>query len=60
MSYMQARELALWESLFHQCLVPRIEERLRRTVIIQLSKRKGDDVFLEMFPFTLYWDWKWK
>ncbi|KAH7552928.1 hypothetical protein BM1_07901 [Bipolaris maydis] len=40
MSYMQARELALWESLFHQCLVPRIEERLRRTVIIQLSKRK--------------------
>lgn len=48
MSYMQARELTLWESLFHQCLVSRIEERLRRTAIIQLSKRKGDRVLLEM------------
>lgn len=46
MSYVQAHELALWESLFHQCLVSQIEKRLRRTAIIQLSKRKGDHVLL--------------
>ncbi|XP_014556619.1 hypothetical protein COCVIDRAFT_26627 [Bipolaris victoriae FI3] len=48
MSYVQAHELALWESLFHQCLVSQIEKRLRRTAIIQLSKRKDyvDEVSL--------------
>ena len=45
-----ALELALWERLFQQCLAARIEERLRRSIIVQIKKQRGKRP--EMFLVT--------
>ena len=44
----QALELVLWERLFQQCLAKCIEERLYRSIIVQMRKYRGKGLFVPL------------